>query len=81
MNARERLFAVLNGEPTDHVPIWLLFPYHRTGYYGDVRDEPSYRPVFEASKQYAIMLNRRNPRVPLFAPGGQAVARGVDRGR
>ena len=68
MNARERLFAVLNGEPTDHVPIWLLFPYHRTGYYGDVRDEPSYRPVFEASKQYAIMLDRRNPRVPLFAP-------------
>ena len=68
MNARERLFAALNGEPTDRVPIWLLFPYHRTGYYGDVRNEPSYRPVFEASKQYAITLNRRNPRVPLFAP-------------
>jgi len=68
MNSRERLFAALNGEPTDRVPIWLLFPYHRTGYYGDVRDEPSYRPVFEASKQVAIMLDRRNPRVPLFAP-------------
>jgi len=68
MNARERLFAALNGEPTDRTPIWLLFPYHRTGYYGDVRAEPSYRAVFEASKQYAIMLNRRNPRVPLFAP-------------
>ncbi len=68
MNARQRLFAVLNGEPTDHVPIWLLFPYHRTSYYGDVRAEPSYRPVFEASKQYAIMLNRRNPHVSLFAP-------------
>jgi len=68
MNARQRLFAVLSGEPTDHTPIWLLFPYHRTSYYGDVRNEPSYRPVFEASKQYAIMLNRRNPRVSLFAP-------------
>ena len=68
MNARERLFAVLEPQPTDRVPIWLLFPYHRTGYYGDVHDEPSYRPVFEASKQYAIMLNRRNPHVSLFAP-------------
>ncbi len=68
MNARQRLFAVLNGEPTDHMPIWLLFPYHRTSYYGDVRSEPSYSRVFEASKQYAIMLNRRNPSVRLFAP-------------
>ncbi|MBM4456200.1 MAG: hypothetical protein FJ011_00310 [Chloroflexi bacterium] len=68
MNARERLFAVLNREPTDRIPIWLLFPYHRTSYYGDVRNEPSYRPVFEASKQYAIMLDRRNPRVSLFGP-------------
>jgi hypothetical protein len=68
VNARERLFAVLNGEPTDHVPIWLLFPYHRTSYYGDVRVEPSYLPVFEASKKYAIMLNRRNPRISTFSP-------------
>ncbi len=68
MNGRERLFAALSGRPTDHVPIWLLFPYHRTGYYGDVRGEPSYRPVFEAANQYAITLDRRNPGVPLFAP-------------
>ena len=68
MNARERLFAVLNGEPTDHTPIWLLFPYHQTAYYADVRSEPSYRLVFEASKKCAIMLNRRNPHVRLFAP-------------
>ncbi len=68
MNARERLFAVLNGDPVDHVPIWLLFPYHRTSYYSDVRNEPSYLPVFEASKKYAIMLNRRNPRVSTFSP-------------
>jgi len=68
MNARERLFAVLNGEPTDRTPIWLLFPYHTTAYYGDVRSEPSYRPVFEASRQYAILLDRRNPRARLFAP-------------
>lgn len=68
MNARERFFAVMNGEPTDHVPIWLLFPYHATSYYADVRSEPSYRAVFEASKRYAITLNRRNPEVKLFSP-------------
>jgi hypothetical protein len=68
MNARERLFAALNGEPTDRTPIWLLFPFHHMSCYGDVRHEPSYRTVFEASKKYAIMLNRRSPRVPLFAP-------------
>ena len=68
MNARERLFAVLNGERTDRTPIWLLFPYHKTSYYADVRNLPVYAPVFEASKRYAIMLNRRNPEVKLFHP-------------
>jgi hypothetical protein len=68
MTPRERLFAALNGEPTDRIPIWLLFPYHPTAYYGDVRREPSYRPVFEAAERYAMTLNRRNPRVSLFAP-------------
>jgi len=64
MNARQRLMAALSGEGSDHVPIWLLFPYHTTGYYVDVRTLPVYRPVFEASKHYAIMLNRRNLGAP-----------------
>ena len=68
MTARQRLMAALSGESSDRVPIWLLFPYHTTGYYVDVRTVPAYRPVFEASKQYAIMLNRRNLGVPLYAP-------------
>ena len=68
MNARERLFAILNGERTDRTPIWLLFPYHKTSYYADVRNLPVYAPVFEASKKYAITLNRRNPEVKLFHP-------------
>jgi len=67
-NSREHLFAALNGEPTDRVPVWLLFPYHTTGYYVDVRTHPQYRPVFEASKKYAIILNRRNLSVPLHTP-------------
>ena len=65
MTPRERLFAALNGESTDHVPVWLLFPYHRTGYYVDVRTLPAYRAVFEASLRQAITLNRRNLGVPL----------------
>lgn len=68
MNARERLFAVLEGRPLDHVPVWLLFPYHPTGYYGDVRREPSYQPVQAAAERCAITLDRRNLGVRLFAP-------------
>ncbi|MBN2713245.1 MAG: hypothetical protein JXR97_12565 [Planctomycetes bacterium] len=68
MNARERLFAALNGEPTDRVPIWLLFPYHQIGCYVDVQTHQQYRRVFEESKKYAIMLNRRSFGARCFAP-------------
>jgi hypothetical protein len=68
MNARERLFAVLNGERTDRTPIWLLFPYHKTSYYADVRNLPVYATVLQASEKYAITLDRRNPEIKLFHP-------------
>lgn len=68
MNARERLFAALNGEPTDRVPAWLLFPYHRTSYYADVRTLPAWQEVFKLSLEKAITLNRRNLAAPLFEP-------------
>jgi uroporphyrinogen-III decarboxylase len=64
MTARERLFASLEGKPTDRVPVWLLFPYHYTYYYVDVREHPDYKPIFAASKKYALMLNRRNLGIP-----------------
>ncbi len=69
MTPRERLFAVLDGQPTDRLPIWLLFPYHPTGYYVDVRTHPGYREIYEYSRDRVIMLNRRNPSVPLFRQG------------
>jgi uroporphyrinogen-III decarboxylase len=69
MTPRERLFAALEGKPTDKLPIWLLFPYHQIGCYVDVRTHPDYREIFEYSKNKVIMLNRRSPRVPLFKPG------------
>ena len=60
MTPRERLFAVLQGQPTDHIPVWLLFPYHPTGYYIDVRKHPGYRRIVDLAEQYAITLDRRN---------------------
>ena len=68
MTSRERLFAALKGEPTDRVPVWLLFPYHKTGYYVDVRTNPCYVPVFEESRRTAVMLDRRNLGMPLWVP-------------
>jgi uroporphyrinogen-III decarboxylase len=68
MHPRERLFRILRGEKINQVPYWLLFPYHSTNYYVDVRNHASYKPVFEASKNRAIMLNRRNLRVRRWAP-------------
>ena len=70
MTARERLFAVLEGRPVDRVPIWLLYPYHKIGCYVDVRELPAYKPVFEASKDSAIMLNRRGIGGPLHTEEG-----------
>ena len=68
MNSRERLFAALRGEPTDHVPVWLLYPHDRVGYYADVRSLEVYRPVCERIPRQAITLNRRNLNMPLYSP-------------
>lgn len=68
MTSRERLFAVLDGRQPDRVPIWLLFPYHRTSYYADVRNNSAYSAVFEESKRCAVMLDRRGFHVSTFGP-------------
>ncbi len=66
MTQRDLLLAALRHEPTERVPIWLLYPYHRCPYYADVRSEPSYGAVFAASERYAVHLDRRSLGVPLF---------------
>ena len=68
MNNRERFFRLLNNEPVDRVPIWLLFPYHTTGFYADVRSLPLYQPVFKAAMEHTVMLDRRGFGLPLFTP-------------
>lgn len=61
-------FRALAGEPTDRVPVWLLFPYHPTAYYVDVRNHKDYRRVFDFSlEQGVVMLNRRNLTVPMHS--------------
>ena len=66
MSPREALFRVLSGEPVSPVPVWLLFPYHPTGYYVDVRSHPAYRRVFDHSLEHGVvMLDRRKLGGPL----------------
>ncbi len=66
---RERLFKALAGEPTERVPVWLLFPYHPTSYYVNVLAHAEYRRVFEfGCAQGVITLDRRNLRAPLHTP-------------
>jgi len=67
MTNRERILATLRGESVDRPPIWLLFPWHRTSYYTDVRTEPTYLPVTEAMTRTAVVLNRRNFSIPVFS--------------
>lgn len=69
MTPRQRLFHALDGEPTDRIPVWLLFPYHPTTYYVDVRNHPEYRRVVDFSEERGVItLNRRNPHFPLHTP-------------
>jgi hypothetical protein len=83
MTPRQRLLAFLSNEPTDRVPVWLLFPYHPTSYYADVRALPQYREIFTASLERAVYLNRRGFSVPLFTPevatSHEEVVEGQDR--
>jgi uroporphyrinogen-III decarboxylase len=68
MNQRERLFAFLNNEPVDRVPIWLLFPYHRIGCYVDVHNLNCYRRIVDVAMDKTVWLNRRPGRAPLYTP-------------
>ena len=68
MNGRERLFAVLNGKEVDHVPVWLLFPYHPVNYYADVKNTPRFKPVIDAVEKYGITLNRRSMGANILSP-------------
>ena len=68
MTPRQRLLRALRGEPTDRVPVWLLFPYHPTGYYVNVWNHPEYRTVCDFAEPHGVItLNRRNLNIRLFS--------------
>ncbi|MGQ9632547.1 MAG: uroporphyrinogen decarboxylase family protein [bacterium] len=58
MTSRERLTRVLRGEPTDRVPIWMLFPYKTHPAYADVYNEPSYARVVEHVRKHTDFFHR-----------------------
>lgn len=70
MNAHDRFLAALGGEYPclDHTPIWLLFPYHPTTFYVDVRNNSNYSQVIKMVEKYGITLNRRCFARSVFAP-------------
>ena len=60
MTSGERLWAALNGQEPDRVPIWMLYPRERLGYYVDVHNLPSYVRVMPHIWERTDWLDRRN---------------------
>ena len=65
MTSRERLWAALNGQVPDRVPIWMLFPRELYGSYVDVYNLPSYAPIVPLIRQ-TDWLDRRNIPAPAY---------------
>ncbi len=66
MNARERLWAALNHQIPDRVPIWMLYPRERLGYYVDVHTLPSYTPLMDTIWHQTDWFDRRSIPAPPF---------------
>jgi uroporphyrinogen-III decarboxylase len=60
MTSRERLWAVLNRQEPDRVPIWMLYPREQYGTYVDVHNLPSYASVMPHIWERTDWLDRRN---------------------
>ncbi|MGC9347083.1 MAG: uroporphyrinogen decarboxylase family protein, partial [Anaerolineae bacterium] len=66
MNSRERLWAALNLDVPDRVPVWMLYPRERLSYYVDVHTLPSYRRVMPWVWDRTDWLDRRSLPAPPF---------------
>ena len=66
MSSRERLWAALNRDQPDRVPIWMLYPRERLNYYADVHNLPSYRRVMPVIWEKTDWLDRRGIPKPRF---------------
>lgn len=81
MTSRERLWAVLNGEQPDRVPIWMLFPRQRLSCYVDVHTLPSYAQITPAIMQRTDWLDRRSLPAPAYYSAATDVEVQVSRER
>lgn len=66
MTSRGRLWAALNGQQPDRVPIWMLYPREQYGAYVDVHHLPSYAPVMPTIWGKTDWLDRRDLRAGSF---------------
>jgi len=66
MTSRERLWAVLNGQEPDRLPIWMLYPREQLPYYVDVHNLPSYARVMPHVWEKTDWLDRRGIPAPPF---------------
>ncbi|MBN1250022.1 MAG: hypothetical protein JXC32_20325 [Anaerolineae bacterium] len=72
MTSKQRLWAALNGEQPDCVPIWMLYPRERLGYYVDVYSLPSYAPIIDAVRHQTDWLDRRSiPAAPYYTAAAE----------
>jgi len=60
MKSRERLLRLFENKEIDHIPIWLLFPYHPYGSYTDVYKNPYYKSIIPYIEKYCDTFDRRN---------------------
>ena len=77
MTSRERLWAVLNGQEPDRVPIWMLFPREQLGYYVDVHSLPSYARIMPYVWNKTDWLDRRSIPTPAFYTGAAQIESSV----
>jgi uroporphyrinogen-III decarboxylase len=60
MTSKERLERLFRNQETDRIPIWLLYPYHRTSYYADVYANPYYKSILPCIETYCDTFDRRS---------------------
>ncbi len=60
MTSRERLSRLFNGEDIDRVPIWLLFPFFKSGSYANVWEIASYKQIIQKIYEYTDTIERRH---------------------
>jgi hypothetical protein len=78
MTSRNKIISFLRGEIIEHAPIWMLFPYHRVGYYSDVLNNPYYENIAQSALQNTVWLNRRNAGVQLFSDDVEVIQTSFD---